>query len=226
MEKKKKTRKKEKKKRLDSRVTTALQRRPNPLCRIRESVWVCVKNWRRDDRRDASSVPDETRNLEKRLVLFPDVIDLFKSRLGGGGQQFVDEIHVADHVVLVRDDSEEFAELFSFGTVQLLAEGREDVEDLGKRNFASAVLVEDLQAFNVVLLDSGGGGVGFDGGENWKEIGESESLLAQSFGTTGSDDHGVGHVAAESAEDVAQIESIDIVAFVGFVEDDESVLGL
>ena len=39
---------------------------------------------------------------------------------------------------------EESDELLSFNGLQLLAERGEDVEDLGKRDLASAVLVEDL----------------------------------------------------------------------------------
>ena len=60
-----------------------------------------------------------------------------------------------------------------------------------------------LQTFNVVLLDSGGGGVGLDGGEDGLEVGEGDSLLAQLGGATGGFDGSVGHVAAQSAEDVA-----------------------
>merc|ERR1712168_1201630 len=123
--------------------------------------------------------------------------------LGGGSQQFVDQLHVADHVLIVSLHFEEGDELLSLGGFQLLAEGGEDVEDLGKGALARAVLVEDLQAFNVVLLASGGGGVGLGGGEDGEEVGEGDSLLSQLGGATGGDDGGVGHVAAQSAENVA-----------------------
>merc|ERR1712112_460422 len=64
---------------------------------------------------------------------------------------------------------------------KLLAQGHEDVLNLGEGDFAGAVLVEDLQAFNVILLDSGRGGVGLDGGEDGAEVGEGDSLHAQSL---------------------------------------------
>jgi len=145
--------------------------------------------------------------------------------LVGSGKELVDELHVGDVVLLISDDAEEFAELGGFGVLELLAERAEDVLDLRKRDLAGTLLVEDLQAFNVVLLDSGGGGVGLDGGEDGSEVGEGDSLLAQLLGASVGSDGGVGHVAAQSAEDVAQVESVDIVALVGLVEDDESVLG-
>merc|ERR1719394_1060219 len=144
--------------------------------------------------------------------------DVEEENLGGGGQELVDEIHVADHVILISLEAEERNEL--------LAERGEDVEDLRKGDLASAVLVEDLQAFNVVLLASGGGGVGLGGGEDGEEVGEGDSLLSQLGGATGGDDGGVGHVAAQSAEDVADVEGVDIIALVSLVEDDESILGL
>merc|ERR1711942_310517 len=135
--------------------------------------------------------------------------------LVGSGKELVDEVHVGDVVLLISDDAEKFAELGGFVVLELLTE----------RPMAGTLLVEDLQAFNVVLLDSGGGGVGLDGGEDGLEVGEGDSLLAQLGGATGGFDGSVGHVAAQSAEDVAQVESVDIVALVGLVEDDESVLG-
>jgi len=152
--------------------------------------------------------------------------DVEEENLGGGGQELVDEIHVADHVILISLEAEEGDELLGFVGLELLAEGGEDVEDLGKGDLASAVLVEDLQAFNVVLLASGGGGVGLGGGEDGEEVGEGDSLLSQLGGATGGDDGGVGHVAAQSAEDVADVEGVDIIALVSLVEDDESILGL
>merc|ERR1719516_558126 len=85
-------------------------------------------------------------------------------------------------------------------------------------------LVDDLQAFNVILFASGGGKVGLDGGEDSSKVGESDALDAQLGGASELGDLSVGHVASESAEDVAQVESIDINALVGLVEDDESVL--
>jgi len=145
--------------------------------------------------------------------------------LVGSGKELVDEVHVGDVVLLISDDAEKFAELGSFVVLELLTERAEDVLDLREGDLAGTLLVEDLQAFNVVLLDSGGGGVGLDGGEDGLEVGESDSLLAQLGGATGGFDGSVGHVAAQSAEDVAQVESVDIVALVGLVEDDESVLG-
>jgi len=144
--------------------------------------------------------------------------------LVGGGEKFVDEIHVGDVVLLIGNDTEKLAKLVGFGVLELLAQRAEDVLDLWERDFAGALLVEDLQAFNVILLDSRGRGVGLDGGENGEEIGEGDALDAEGVGATGCEDRGVGHVAAQSAEDVAQIESIDISAFVGLVEDDESIL--
>ena len=60
-----------------------------------------------------------------------------------------------------------------------------------------------LQAFNVVLLDSGSGEVGLDGGEDGAEIGEGDSRHAQSIGASVGGDGGVGHIAAQGAEDVA-----------------------
>ena len=60
-----------------------------------------------------------------------------------------------------------------------------------------------LQALDVVLLDTGGGGVGLDGGEDGAEVGEGDALLAQLLGATVGGDGGVGHVAAQGAEDVA-----------------------
>merc|ERR1711990_1009221 len=119
---------------------------------------------------------------------------------------------------------EKLAKHDGFGVLELLAQGAEDVLDLWEGDFAGALLVEDLQAFNVILLDSRGRGIGLDGGENGEEIGEGDALDAEGIGATGCEDRGVGHVAAQSAEDVAQIESIDISAFVGLVEDDESIL--
>ena len=60
-----------------------------------------------------------------------------------------------------------------------------------------------LQAFDVVLLDSGGGEVGLDGGEDGLEVGEGDALDAESVSAASSEDGSVGHVAAQSAEDVA-----------------------
>ena len=60
-----------------------------------------------------------------------------------------------------------------------------------------------LQALNVILLASGGGGVGLDGGEDGVEVGEGDALLSQLGGATELHDLGVGHVAPESAENVA-----------------------
>jgi len=154
------------------------------------------------------------------FVLFEE-----QRHLVGSGKELVDEVHVGDVVLLISDDAEEFAELGGFGVLELLTERAEDVLDLRERDLAGTLLVEDLQAFNVVLLDSGGGGVGLDGGEDGLEVGEGDSLLAQLGGASGGLDGGVGHVAAQSAEDVAQVESVDIIALVGLVEDDESVLG-
>merc|ERR1719193_2734602 len=144
--------------------------------------------------------------------------------LGGGSEKLVDEFHVRDHVLFIGNKAEKSAEFVRLITLELLAQGHEDVLDLGEGDFAGAVLVEDLQAFNVVLLYSGSGGVGLDGGEDGAEVGEGDSLLAQRLGASVGSDGCVGHVAAQRAEDVAQVEGIDIVAFVGLVEDNESVL--
>jgi len=149
-----------------------------------------------------------------------------EANLGGGSQELVNEVHVADHVVLIGDESEEGDELLSFLGLQLLTERGEDVEDLSKGDLASAVLVEDLQALNVILLAAGGGGVGLDGGQDGEEVGESHALLAQLGSASSGDDGSVGHVAAQSAEDVADVEGVDIIALVSLVEDDESILGL
>jgi len=146
--------------------------------------------------------------------------------LGGGGEELVNELHVADVVLLISDNAEELAELGGLVLLELLAEGAENVLDLGEGDLARTLLVEDLQALNVILLDSGGGEVGLDGGEDGAEVGEGDALLAQLLGATVGGDGGVGHVAAQSTEDVAQVEGVDIVALVGLVEDDESVLSL
>jgi len=148
------------------------------------------------------------------------------ANLGGGSQELVNEVHVADHVVLIGDESEEGDELLSFLGLQLLTERGEDVEDLSKGDLASAVLVEDLQALNVILLAAGGGGVGLGGGQDGEEVGESNALLAQLGSASSGHDGSVGHVAAQSAEDVADVEGVDIIALVSLVEDDESILGL
>ena len=42
------------------------------------------------------------------------------------------------------DNAEKVAELVGFGIVELLAQGAENVLDLGKGDLAAAVLVEDL----------------------------------------------------------------------------------
>jgi len=149
-----------------------------------------------------------------------------EANLGGGSQELVNEVHVADHVVLIGDESEEGDELLSFLGLQLLTERGEDVEDLSKGDLASAVLVEDLQALNVILLAAGGGGVGLGGGQDGEEVGESNALLAQLGSASSGHDGSVGHVAAQSAEDVADVEGVDIIALVSLVEDDESILGL
>merc|ERR1711872_152590 len=115
--------------------------------------------------------------FSKAVVLFFSVPLFVVRRFGeqrhlvGSCKKLVDELHVGDVVLLISDDAEEFAELGGFGVLELLAERAEDVLDLGERDLAGTLLVEDLQAFNVVLLDSGGGGVGLDG--------EGDSLLAQ-----------------------------------------------
>merc|ERR1719423_7158 len=153
-------------------------------------------------------------------------VERTETDLSGGGEELVDEVHVADHVLLIGDNAEKVAELVGFGVVELLTQGAENVLDLGKGDLAAAVLVEDLQALNVILLAAGGGGVGLDGGEDGAEVGEGDALLAQLLGATVGGDGGVGHVAAQGAEDVAQVEGVDIVALVGLVEDDESVLSL
>merc|ERR1719259_1586436 len=153
-------------------------------------------------------------------------VEWTETDLSGGGEELVDEVHVADHVLLIGDNAEKVAELVGFGVVELLTQGAENVLDLGKGDLAAAVLVEDLQALNVILLAARGGGVGLDGGEDGAEVGEGDALLAQLLGATVGGDGGVGHVAAQGAEDVAQVEGVDIVALVGLVEDDESVLSL
>jgi len=146
--------------------------------------------------------------------------------LGGSGEELVNELHVADVVLLISDNAEELAELGGLVLLELLAEGAENVLDLGEGDLAGTLLVEDLQALNVILLDSGGGEIALDGGEDGAEVGEGDALLAQLLGATMLGDLGVGHVAAQSAQDVAQVESVDIIALVGLVKDDESVLGL
>ena len=60
-----------------------------------------------------------------------------------------------------------------------------------------------LQALNVILLAAGGGGVGLGGGQDGEEVGESHALLAQLGSASSGNDGSVGHVAAQSAEDVA-----------------------
>jgi len=150
---------------------------------------------------------------------------VFESRdLGGSGEKLVDELHVADVIFLIGDNAEKRAELGSLVLLELLSEGAENVLDLGKGDLAGTLLVEDLQAFNVVLLDSGGGEVGLDGGEDGLEVGEGDALDAESISAAGSEDGSVGHVAAQSAEDVAQIKGVNVGAFVGLVENDESIL--
>merc|ERR1719259_280529 len=153
-------------------------------------------------------------------------VEWTEADLSGGGEELVDEVHVADHVFLIGDNAEKVAELVGFGVVELLTQGAENVLDLGKGDLAAAVLVEDLQALNVILLAAGGGGVGLDGGEDGAEVGEGDAPLTQLLGATVGGVGGVGHVAAQSTKDVAQVEGVDIVALVGLVEDDESVLSL
>merc|ERR1719423_602455 len=111
-------------------------------------------------------------------------VERTETDLSGGGEELVDEVHVADHVLLIGDNAEKVAELVGFG------------------------------------------GVGLDGGEDGTEVGEGDALLAQLLSASVGGDGGVGHVAAQGAEDVAQVEGVDIVALVGLVEDDESVLSL
>merc|ERR1711872_235875 len=106
-------------------------------------------------------------------------VSVVNRHLSGSGEKLVDELHVWDHILLIGNKAEKIAELVGLITLELLAQGREDVLDLGEGDFAGAVLVEDLQAFNVVLLDSGSGGIGLDGGEDGAEVGEGDSLLAQ-----------------------------------------------
>merc|ERR1719167_2157940 len=66
------------------------------------------------------------------------LIERSEADLSGGGEELVDELHVADIVFLIGDDAEEVAELVGFGVVELLTQGAEDVLDLGKGDLARA----------------------------------------------------------------------------------------
>ena len=59
-----------------------------------------------------------------------------------------------------------------------LTERAKDLLDLSAVDFAAAVLVEDLEAFDVVLLASGVGGDALRLLQNWVEIGELDPLGA------------------------------------------------
>jgi len=144
--------------------------------------------------------------------------------LGAGSEQLLNEHHVFDVAFIILNHSEEFHELVGLTSLELLSERTQAVADLGQGDFASALLVKDFQALDVVLLETGGWLVGQDFVENGKKLVESDSLLAESLGHSFLRAFGVGDVDAESAEDVAQVEGVHVVALVVLIEDDESIL--
>jgi len=143
-----------------------------------------------------------------------------------GADELVDELHVADHTILIFSDSEEGEKVGGFALLQLLAEGAQHVLDLSHGHFSGAVFVEDLEALDVVLFASCVLQVGFDIGPNRKEVRECHALLAKLGSCSGRYASGVGAIAAQSAENIGDVEGVHIVALIGFVEDDEGVFGI
>merc|ERR1711915_362861 len=144
--------------------------------------------------------------------------------LGFEGQEFVNEVHVFDETVIVFCDLQEGHEVVGLLLLHLLSERAEDLLDLGAVDLAAAVLVEDLETLDVVLLAAGVGGDSLRLLQDRVEVGELDSLSTQFGGSSELLDRLVGEGAAEGSEDVAQVEGVNIVAFVGLVEDHESVL--
>merc|ERR1711915_1101764 len=108
--------------------------------------------------------------------------------------------------------------------LHFFGERAKDLLDLGAVDLLAAVLVEDFEAFNVVLFASGVSGDSLRLLQNRVEIGEIDSFSAQFSCSTELNDGFVGESASKSSQDIAQIKGIHVIAFVGLVENDECFL--
>merc|ERR1719474_1767638 len=98
--------------------------------------------------------------------------------LGGGGDELVNKLHVADIAILIFSDSEEGKKIGGFFLFEFLSKGAQNVLHLSHGDLAGAVLVEDFEAFNIVFLAAGILQVGLHIGPNRQEFLERNSLLA------------------------------------------------
>merc|ERR1719283_366802 len=115
-------------------------------------------------------------------------------------------------------------DVVGFLLLHLLSERAKDLLDLSAVDLLAAVLVEDFEAFNVVLFASGVGGDSLRLRQNWVEVGKGDPLGTQFGGSSEFNDGFVGESASKSSQDVAQVEGINIIAFVGLVENNKGVL--
>merc|ERR1712042_307896 len=106
----------------------------------------------------------------------------------------------------------------SLASFSSIFERAKDLLGLGAVDLLAAVLVEDLEAFNVVLFASGVSGDSLRLLQNWVEVGEGDPLGTQFGGSSELNDGFVGESASKSSQDVAQVKGINIIAFVGLVE--------
>jgi len=144
--------------------------------------------------------------------------------LGFEGQKFVNEVHVHDETIIILLDVQEGHDVVGFLLLHLLSERAKNLFDLGAVDLLGAVLVEDFEAFDVVLFAAGIGGDSLRLRQNWVEIRERDPLGTQFGGSSELNDGFVGESASKSSQDVAQVEGINIIALVGLVENNKGVL--
>merc|ERR1712228_24499 len=144
--------------------------------------------------------------------------------LGFEGQEFFNEVHVHDEAIIILLDVQKGHDVVGFFLLHLLSERAKDLLDLGAVDLLAAVLVEDFEAFNVVLFASGVSGDSLRLLQDRVEIGKGDPLGTQFGGSSELNDGFVGESASKSSQDVAQVKGINIIAFVGLVENNKGVL--
>merc|ERR1719245_1004425 len=145
--------------------------------------------------------------------------------LGFEGQEFFNEVHVHDEAIIILLDVQKGHDVVGFLLLHLLSERAKDLLDLSAVDLLAAVLVEDFEAFNVVLFASGVSGDSLRLLQDRVEVCKGDPLGTQLGGSSELNDGFVGESASKSSQDVAQIKGVDVIAFVGLVENHESVLG-
>merc|ERR550534_1428283 len=140
------------------------------------------------------------------------------------GQEFFNEVHVHDEAIIILLDVQKSHDVVGFLLLHLLSERAKDLLDLGAVDLLAAVLVEDFEALNVVLFASGVSGDSLRLLQDRVEIGKGDPLGTQFGGSSEFNDGFVGESASKSSQDIAQVKGINIIAFVGLVENNKGVL--